>query len=196
MELCATFSIRMPLMKIPNFWWLMLSDSNRIGRRNSMAKLKSNLFKAAHSMWTPWLDNLKMWAISKAQKVELKSSVCHLLMLNLKWFWFCPKMAAVRVSFSQIKKLGVNFFVSFSDLNLVLNEELESLMPKVTEPESLQKTAATITLPKFKIKQKFQLKNQLQKVLSWFLQTKIQIMLFYRLPIWLIFFRRWWISVG
>lgn len=81
---------------------------------------------------------------------------------NFEMVLILPKNDGEYFSSQTLKIISLK--KNIPDFNQVLNEELESLMPKVVEPERLQKTAATITLPKFKIKQKFELKNQLQKV--------------------------------
>ena len=51
------------------------------------------------------------------------------------------------------------------DINGFLTSgQLKNLLPKIMQPGTLTKSGATITLPQFKIKQKFDLKDSLSQV--------------------------------
>ena len=51
------------------------------------------------------------------------------------------------------------------DINgFLTNGQLKNLLPKIMQPGTLTKSGATITLPQFKIKQKFDLKDSLSQV--------------------------------
>ena len=56
------------------------------------------------------------------------------------------------------------------DINGFLTSgQLKNLLPKIMQPGSLTKSGATITLPQFKIKQKFDLKDSLSQVWKYYM---------------------------